>query len=176
MKDGLYLLFGFALFFILNQRKQRGRKKKSGGKFYPRLLISLVILAAIDSLLNAFLWGPVGRGDLRLASLFFWALAIDRARGEFFPALVGFSLWIIGEEGTLPPEKRWVLILALPLGVGVVEWLLEGLRDRLRIADVPRKIKGLPLLFWLASILALLFQGIWSAARPFVNWEGWVKL
>jgi Na+-translocating ferredoxin:NAD+ oxidoreductase RnfA subunit len=76
----------------------------------------------------------------------------------FFLALFTFALWTVaGAEDPLSRE-RFFWGLALPMASGLFEWLLEGLRERLRLLRLPVAVEGAPILFWLAMLLALSFS------------------
>lgn len=180
MSEWYSLAFGFALFFILERRA--GEEK--GGSiwwFSLRLSLAILLLVGVDTLFGFFLWRPSGRRDLGLFSLSLWALLVGeginriwKREGEgerrqmglsrFYLALVSFSLWTIGGG-----EKRLFLGLALPLATALLEWLLAGLRDRVRLAQIPKALEGPPLFFWLAMLLSLAFQGFVERGGGFVN-------
>jgi hypothetical protein len=175
----LYLALGFALFFLLLRGKRR-ESPTALWAFYLALGIALTLLLAIDTFANVSLWLPTGRSDLRLVSIFLWALVIEgaaqriqatrRPKGEiqlimspFFLTLFAFALWTVtGVEGLLARE-RFFWGLALPVGTAFFEWLLEGLRERLRLLRLPPGLEGAggaPIIFWLAMLLALSFAGL----------------
>ena len=166
MTSWLYLALGFALFFLLLRGKRR-ESPTALWAFYLALGIALTLLLAIDTFANASLWLPTGRKDLRLVSIFLWALVIEgaveripvtrRPKGEiqlimspFFLTLFAFALWT---------QERFFWGLALPVGTAFFEWLLEGLRERLRLLRLPPGLEGAPIIFWLAMLLALSFTG-----------------
>ena len=173
MKEWFYLTFGFALFFILLRGEQR-EDLKTRVKFSFLLFLALSVLAVIDQLGNLYLWRPLGRQDFRLGTLFLWAILVDqgiihrlgqrrdkkrRAQKEIplavnptLVALLAFSLWM------MKGGSRLMLGLTLPLGTALFEWLLEGLRDRLRLANLPRAFEEKPILFWLAMLLVVAFS------------------
>lgn len=169
MSEWFYLSLGFALLFFL-QRGKRQKRPRQIWKFSLELSGVLILLLTVDTLFSRFLWSPLGRGDLRLLSLFLWALLIDRGRGgPFFWALLAFSLWTLGEEGILPLRERFVGGLGLVWGAKIFETLLEGLRERLKLSNLPPALEGTPILFWLAGILSLAFWGFHGLAGVFVN-------
>jgi len=131
--------------------------------------IVLTALVAIDLLSTHFLWRPAGRMDLRFISLFFWALLIGGGKERQFVPLLGFSLWMITREETLSLVTRLTGALMLPLATGILKGLLESSLKRLRLADIPKVLEGAPILFCLASLLALASQGLTNLARLFVN-------
>ena len=187
MSEGFYITLGFALIFISAREEHEGNIRESW-IFSFKLSLALAILMAIDALSYFFLWNPMGRSDFRIVSLFLWTLLIDEGirrigmkKGEETPsrlfisrsflALLGFSLWMIAEKEN-SPIASWKRIgrgLGLPLGTGFFEWLLEGLRRRLRLASVPRVLEGAPILFWLAMLLFLAFWGFQEAWSASVN-------
>ena len=74
---------------------------------------------------------------------------------RFSLALFAFSYWMLGSEGVSASSARFLAGLALPLATGFLEWILAGLRERVRLSEVPARLQGAPILFWLAMILAL---------------------
>jgi hypothetical protein len=176
MTSWLYLALGFALFFLL----ERGERRQGGGGvwvFTGKLTVGLILLLAADTFLNALIWQPAGRNDFRFLSLFLWGLVIEAgirrvtretpARGElplivspFFLAVLLFALWTIESEGRLPWEQRFLWGLGLPPACGLFQWLLEGLQERLRLAELSPRVTGPRLLFWLAMLLGLAFGGL----------------
>lgn len=167
MNEMIYLSFGFALFFILLRGEEGEVTPRDLVIRSLRLTAGVGILVLVDSQFSRSLWEPLGRSDLRFLSLLFWALVIDEAlnriRGRrekrtvrlLVPptslALFGFALAAIGKTK---------LTLALPLASGLVEWLLLGLKERIRLSNLPRALEGTPILFWLAALLALSFGWI----------------
>lgn len=168
MTEWLYLAFGFALFFVLSERKGKQKGTVPGDCPFKNV-IALTALVAVDLLSTHFLWRPAGRMDLRFISLFFWALLIDGGRERQFVPLIGFSLWMITREETLSLPLRLTGGLMLPLVTGILKGLLESSLKRLRLADIPGVLEGAPVLFCLASLLALASQGLTNLARLFVN-------
>lgn len=179
MTAWFYGSFGFALLSIL-QHRERARGSRAIWIFSLKLSWALTLLAAVDFLFNAFFWEPSGRNDLRIISLFLWGLLVDEAMGQgrenrkvetgttflvssFYLALMGFSFWMIEREKMLPLAERLLWGLGLPLMSGLFEWLLQGLRQRLRLAQIPGNLEGTALVFWVAVILSLAFLG-------FENW------
>lgn len=168
-----YTAFGFALISILLRGERRKREEYGFRKFYLDLCLTFSILFTIDLLLSTFLWNPFGRNDLRFVSLFLWAAVLDQGMSWFrektrrsprtqliLPLLVspslivlfGLSVWAIESD-------NFFAGLGLVIATGVVEWLLEGLRMRLRLSDVPEVLGGATIIFWLAAIL---FLGAWG--------------
>lgn len=173
MKEWLYLTLGFASVSLLSREGVRPTTR-SLALSTLRLSIALPLLLAVDGFFRSLLWNPLGREDLASASFLLWALLIDegtnrlgRNKAEntkvrFFVrrsllALLGFSAWAASHR-----DASWVWSLGLPAGSGLFEWLLEGLRDRLRFASIPKTLEGGPILLWLSMLLGL-------TAAAFVN-------
>ena len=185
MNRWLYLSLGFGLLFTwLRKGNSQEFSLQAIREIWLEafgLALAVGILVLVTSLLNFLLWRPSGRDDLGLISLFFWALLIDEGIGRLtgrgegkekirivahrsFLALVGFSLWVVeGKEGFLSPT-RFLWGLGLPLGMGVFQWLLVGLRERVKLSNLPSVLEGAPILFWLAMLLSLAFGGLAGAA------------
>lgn len=186
MNEPIYLALGFALLsFFLG--RERPRKARAPWIFSLKLSFAVGMLMTIDRVMSFYLWDPIGRSDLRFMNLFLWSLVIDsmiggkesRRRGKaeirltvsrFLPPLLGFSLWLAAEDATASFGRLFMTGLFFPLTVGFLEWLLSGLWERTRLAAVPRRLEGTPMLFWLAMLLGLVFSGLFrGAAGLFVN-------
>lgn len=174
----LSLTFGFLFAFLRKEESRyagsRGIREIGSRLFY--LALALGILIALHSLCAFLIWGPIGREDLATVSLFLWALLIDQGMSRLrkegkrtspiplvkspsFLALAAFSLWIVEKQSTPPSVERLLWGLGLPLGAGVVEGLLTGLRERVRLSNLPSALEGTPIFFWLAMLLSLAFGG-----------------
>ena len=186
MIEWFYLSFGFALLFTFLRREDRRGLRWPGvreiGFNACRLVVGVGILTILNSLFTFFLWGPAGRNDFGWISFFLWALILDEGMNHLkkegrekeeipmivspsFLALVGFSLWIVEKGSFHPSPQRFLWGLGLPLGTAVLEWLLEGLRNRVRLSSIPTALEGAPILFWLAMLLSLAFWGLGEMAR-----------
>jgi hypothetical protein len=189
MMSGMDLALGFALFSTMVRRNVQTKKGARGTvhsiwAFSIQLFLVLIFLLAMNMILQVFLWSRIGREDLGILLLFFSAFLVDhllhpfegrrerKARLQFFinPSLIlllGFALWILGEEGSIVPDswRRWLMGLSLPLASGFFQWLLWGLEGKLRLSDIPGRLRGMPILFWLVTILSLTFgwlgRGSW---------------
>lgn len=174
----LSLSFGFLFAFLPKEEPRRvgsrGIQEIGSRLFY--LTLALGILVALHSLCAFLIWGPTGREDLATVSLFLWALLIDQGMSRLrkegkrtlsiplvkspsFLALVAFSLWIVENPSTPPSVGRFLGGLGLPLGTGFIEGLLTGLRERVRLSNLPSALEGTPIFFWLAMLLSLAFGG-----------------
>ena len=178
MTDWFCLVFGFALFFVL-LREESSEDSRKIWLFSIDLALAFFLLLALDFIFYHWLWSPAGRGDLRFPSLFLWGLLIQAGRARFrkgekagrkreplasrfFLALMAFSFWTIDKEGILPEKARLFWGIGLPLGAGFLEWLMEGLKQRLQLANLPASVAGRPILFWIAALLSLTFWGFVS--------------
>ena len=169
MISWFYLAFSFAVLFTL----QEGQVKPNAGKigvFSFRLMGALAVLIVIQNLCSVWVWVPSGRENLGKATLLLWAILLDwsingfrkkdRARQEtafvlsrFSLALFAFSCWTFGQAAGPGIFFRG---LCLPPAAALVQWILSGLWERLRLSEVPSKLRGAPILFWTATLLALL--------------------
>lgn len=186
MSQWFYLSFGFALLFTFLGKEDAGglgsREVREIWLNAFRLVVGVGLLTALNSLFTFFVWGPASRNDLGRVSLFLWAFLIDEAMGRLrkegkgkekirivvsrsFLALVAFSLWMVEKQSLLPPVGRFLWGLGLPLGAGVFEWLLGGLRERVKLSHLPPPLEGAPILFWLAMLLSLALGGFREMAQ-----------
>ena len=171
MTEWFYLAFGFSLFPVLNQER-KARKKTAPQIFYTRVLFSLIALMGIDFLFNIFLWVPTHSPNLRWISIFFWALVIAQDNPQCFLIILGSCFWMVSRESIVPEWERWGPGFLLPVAVAVIEWIFLGLRERLQLADLPKGLQGVPLVFWMATILAMAFQGIGETLRLICKLKG----
>ena len=164
-----YLAFSFAILFTLQEGQVKGNAAKIG-TFSFRLMAALAILIVIQNLCNVLVWFPGGRTELGKAALFLWAILLDgsingfrkkdRGRQEtalilsrFSLALFAFSYWIFDESAG---PARFLRGLWLPPAAGLIQWILGGIWERLRLSEIPSKLRGAPILVWTAMLLALL--------------------
>lgn len=174
MNEWFYLAFGFALLSTLHG----GERRKRPGEIFDfslELSLAFTLLIALDLIGSSLVWFPLGRSDLRWATLVLWALILDAVRNRrtkkrepgglplfvsrFFLVSLGSSLWAISKEAALPLRNCLVGGLALVFVTGVLEWLLEGLRERLKLSQIPEALEGPPILIWLTALLSLVFWG-----------------
>ncbi len=169
MSEWFYLSLGFAILFVL-QRGERPKKPGQIWKFSIGLSGAFILLIALDAVFSRFFWTLLARPDLRLISFLLFAFLIDRGKGgPFFWVLMAFALWTIGKEGSFSVTKSFLAGLGLIGGAGLFEMLLEGLRERLKLSNLPPALEGPTLIFWLASLIFLSFWGFHSLPLPFVN-------
>lgn len=183
MNHWFYLSFGFGLIFTWLRKEEAGGFGPQGireiGAEVFRLVAAVGILVPLHTLLTCLIWGPSGRDDLGRVSLLLWAFVIgegmERPAGKgggkiripvsrSFLALAGFSLWIVEGPGRFPTVERFLWGLGLPVGMGLAEWLLAGLRERVKLSNIPPLVAGAPILFWLAMLLLLAFCGFQEIA------------
>jgi len=165
MSEGIYLALGLALFLGLHQ----GKKKKMKIEFVREtvtLVLTLVVVAAVDSLSTTFLWNPAGRTELRWISLLLWALLVSGGSEEGFLPLVGISLWMAAHEPSLSVGGRLAAGAGLAVLVEGFKAFLAGVEERLRLSDPPKIFDGLPMFLLTAAIGALVFQGILGLLTP----------
>jgi electron transport complex protein RnfA len=72
-------------------------------------------------------------------------------------AVLGVLLFNASKDYTLPES----MAAALGAGVGftLIMALMSGIRERLELANIPRSMKGLPIIFITAALLAIAFNG-----------------
>lgn len=175
MSQWFYLSLSFALFFTFFREEKRSSldfgflRELALDSFY--LTGAVASLFLLHSLFTFFLWAPAARKDLGLLSLFLLARLLDEGIGRLgrgrkkskktalgvspsYLALAGFSLWILETGGG---GGRFLWGLALPWAAALFQALLGGLRERVRLSNLPPPLEGAPILFWLAMLLALAF-------------------
>ncbi len=96
--------------------------------------------------------------------------ALYRALGIFLPlittncAVLGVAVLNI-DGGFADPNTNYGLLKSMVQGFGggvgftIALLLMAGIRERLELADIPEKLKGLPISFITAGLLSLAFLG-----------------
>lgn len=90
--------------------------------------------------------------------------SLFKALGIYLPLIttnctvLGIAILAAGEP-TYGPIEAAVFALANALGYGLALIIFSGLREQLELADVPQTMKGIPIAFITAGILALAFMG-----------------
>ena len=152
-------------------------------------IISALALALIDALASAMLWvihrwvlAPLGLDSLDI--LFFALVAVPllrffarassgsgnrvlartgaRAEDLIVGSLV-FGIALLSSRGEYSFPEALVSGAASGLGYWLAEFLLESLRLRLELSDVPLPFKGAPAMLISTGLMALAFMGIDSA-------------
>jgi electron transport complex protein RnfA len=89
--------------------------------------------------------------------------ALYQALGIFLPlittncAILGVAILTYQKEFDL--VQSVVFALANALGFGLALITFSGIREQLDLADVPKQMKGVPIAFIIAGILAMAFMG-----------------
>ena len=168
MIEGFYLALGLAVFSILGAKK-RANKTKALWLSSLELLLALASVLGMDWLLNTFLWQPAGRNEFRMISVLLLIFLMGEADEQIFVPLAGFSIWMMTHEKTLSLPVWLVAGSAFPFATGILRILLESFSKRLQLADVPSVFQGMPMVFWLASLVALALHRWGSIVKLFVN-------
>lgn len=168
MIEWLYLVWGIAVFSLLSAKKRK-KKEEPTWLSSTKLLLALAAVLGIDWLLNTFLWQPAGRDEFRITALLLLTFLMGEAEERIFVPLAGFSLWMMIHEKTLSFPVWLAAGLAFPFAAALLKTLLESLLKHLRLADVPSVFQGWPMVFWLASLLALALPSWVGVVRLFVN-------
>lgn len=89
--------------------------------------------------------------------------ALYQALGIFLPlittncAILGVAILTFQKELTLPQGVVFAFANAIGFGLALVTF--SGIREQLDITDVPEGMKGVPIAFIIAGILAMAFMG-----------------
>lgn len=95
--------------------------------------------------------------------------ALFQALGIFLPlittncAVLGVAILVAGNKDYGLLEGS-LFALASAIGFGLAMVLLSGIREHLELVDVPKGMKGVPIAFIVAGILALAFMGFTGLA------------
>ena len=115
---------------------------------FMRIVIYILVIASLVQIIEMF----VMRTNYALYSAFGIYLALITTNC----AVLGIT-FVNYREGFSFPES---LVAALGAGVGftLVLGIMSGIRERLELADSPKAMKGLPIAFLTAMLLALAFS------------------
>jgi electron transport complex protein RnfA len=158
-----------------------GGKRGESGSF-----ASAIALACVNAIASAFLWSmhtivlaPLGLVSLDI--LFFTVLALPLMRfiaraaaatGKGILARVGsraddlvvgslvFGVAFLSSRSGFTLPEALAASLASGLGYWLAEFLLESLRERLDLSDLPFPFKGAPAMLISAGLMALAFMGM----------------
>jgi electron transport complex protein RnfA len=150
---------------------------------------SALALAAVNILASAFMWairslflGPLGLASLDI--LFFALLAVpllkflaraairsgggllSRACAKADDLLIGtlvFGVALVSSRSGYSLPEALAASAASGLGYWLAQFLLETLRERLELSDVPRTFKGAPAMLISAGLMALALMGVDAA-------------
>jgi Na+-translocating ferredoxin:NAD+ oxidoreductase subunit A len=152
-------------------------------------IASAIALVVVNALASALLWAIHGLvlAPLGLASmdiLFFALIAVpllkfvaraasgsesrflagvgERAEDLIVGSLV-FGIAFLSSRSDYSLDAAVVASAASGLGYWLVEFLLESLRERLELSDVPFPFKGAPAMLISAGLMALAFMGMDAA-------------
>jgi electron transport complex protein RnfA len=116
---------------------------------FMQIVIYILVIASLVQIIELF----VMRTNYALYSAFGIYLALITTNC----AVLGITFWNYREGYSLPES----LVAALGAGVGftIVLSIMSGIRERLELADSPKAMKGLPIAFLVATLLALAFSG-----------------
>ncbi len=159
------------------------------GRDRPGSFASAVALTCVNALASFFLWAvralvlsPLGLGSLDI--LFFALLAVpllkflsraasvpgdgllSRVGAQADDLIVGslvFGVALISSRGGYTLPEALTASSAAGLGYWLVSTLLESIRERLELSDVPDPFKGAPAMLISTGLMALAFLGIDAA-------------
>jgi electron transport complex protein RnfA len=152
-------------------------------------LASAIALACVNALASTFLWAvrnlaldPLGLGSLDI--LFFVIAAVPLLRfvsraasasGKGLLSRVGaasddlivgsvvFGVALVTARGAFTLPEAAVASAASGLGYWLAQSLLESLRERLELSDLPEPFKGAPAMLISAGLMSLAFMGVDAA-------------
>ena len=152
-------------------------------------LASALSLAGVNALASVFLWGihnlvlaPLGLASLDI--LFFIIIAVptlrfvaraassstkgllSRVGSRADDLVVGslvFGVAFISSRSGFSPAEAVAASVASGFGYWLAEFLLESLRERLDLSDLPYPFRGAPAMLISAGLMALAFMGIDAA-------------
>lgn len=90
--------------------------------------------------------------------------SLYQALGIFLPLIttnctvLGVAIIVAGQD-TFGPAQAVLYALSNAIGYGLALTIFAGIREQLELADVPKGMKGVPIAFITAGILAMAFMG-----------------
>ena len=171
----IYLVAGLAMLLIYASPENPivskwGSRRKMQGIFEEA--VELFIHAAILLILYLFVLevGMPRQETKEFLPLVFMATAyllaqIREKEDPFFLVVFAVAFFVLEQESVYSFQGRAFGLIKLVLGVALFRIMMEGLRLRLLLSQVPKPIKGLPLVFLAASLVAFAlagFQGVLS--------------
>jgi electron transport complex protein RnfA len=161
-----------------------GQRRETAGSIASALALTLVnaVASAILWAIHAFVLFPLGL--VSLDNLFFVLFAVplvkflaraaasspkgalERVGARADDLVVGslvFGVALLSSRGGYSLPEALASSAASGLGYWLAEFLLESLRERLELSDVPRPFKGAPAMLISAGLMALAFMGMDAA-------------
>ncbi len=168
MQDALFLISGFG--FLLAYEKSEETGPYSGrGDAKPFLIEGLHLLwqALLLILVYEFAlmrWVP-SEYQNETAFPFFLSSAyllnrVLKKSTSFFLCVFGMGVFVVINCAEFSLWQRLQKAGGFAAGIVFFEILLAGLKDKLLFCPVPRPLKGLPILFVTAALLALALRGL----------------
>lgn len=96
--------------------------------------------------------------------------ALYQALGIFLPlittncAVLGVAILVIQRDYNLLESVVYAFSTALGFAVALV--IFAGIREQLALVNIPKGMRGMPIVLITASLLALAFMGLPAACRP----------
>ncbi len=168
MQDELLLISGFG--FLLAYEKSEDTGPYSGrGDAKPFLIEGLHLLWQALLLVLVYEFGVMRwvPSEYQKETLFpFFLLSayllnrVLKKSTSFFLCVFGICVFVVINRAEFPLWQLLQKAGSLAAGVAFFEFLLAGLKDKFLFCPVPKPLKGLPILFVTAALLALALQGL----------------
>lgn len=158
---------------------ERSRDGREGLAMILTLVLVNALAASVLWCIHAFVLSPLGLGSL---DIFFFALlavpilkflskaAVLSGKGLLLPIGEKADELIVGSLvfgiALLSAESGYTLLQALAgsaasgLGYWLATGLLQSIRERLELSDLPRRMRGAPAMLLSAGLMALALMGI----------------
>lgn len=164
--------FGLLVYWDREQKGKVSLKEFSGFiKTGVEIFASAALLALLGyGLLPSLPFEPIRKGEFLILLLLPLSYAWHRTQKKSwisYLTVTGFSFCAVEESRSFLDCLYFSALLAG--GAALFQVLLCGLQSRLALAPVPRQVGGLPFLFFVAALVALVFTAPVSwieALRP----------
>jgi len=166
MESWLYLTSGLGL--LLAEEKPASFWPSSNPKAFLSLLwesfhmIWQILFVLILYFLMIESWIPSGyEKEPMILFLFLLAYGLSRIKGKtsgFCLCVFSLSFFVMVRDIDSSLSERLLSTMRLALGVSLFQIVMVGLKDKLLLAPVPEPLKGLPIVFLTAALVALAFD------------------
>jgi electron transport complex protein RnfA len=132
-----------------------GRNPADFDYTFLQTIVFILVIATLVQLVEMFL--------MKVVPPLYQALGIYLPLITTNCAVLGVALLNIKDFGDLSPAESFLRTLLQGFGGGVgfllVLFLMSGIRERLEEAEIPAALKGVPIAFICAALMALAFMG-----------------
>ena len=163
MNELSFIAVGLGLLAFLEKRNKEAVSLKNFSDFIKDGLEIFAASALLSMIcyggLQALPWSPIRKNEffiLLLLPLSYVWHAMQKKSWTTYLIVTAFSLFAVEKS-----RSFWGCVYTsawLSGAATLFQFLLQGLRSRLVLTPVPRNVEGLPLLFFVAAVIALILN------------------